>query len=215
VSRERLARHFDERARSFDGIYSGRKSAPRRLFDRLARRNVRDRLEWSLDVLAPLEGRHVLDAGCGSGRHAVELARRGAHVVGVDVSPTMLDMARAAASEAGVDESCRFVEADAAADDVPGAPFEACVAMGVLDYTHEPARLLRRLGELTDGPVLCSLPARWSLRVPARKAWLTLKGCPVRFYDERDVREVCSEAGLAIEDLTRRGPIYLLAARQG
>lgn len=39
----------------------------------------------------------VLDAGCGTGRVAIELARRGHDVVGVDVDPAMLDAARAKA----------------------------------------------------------------------------------------------------------------------
>ena len=39
--------------------------------------------------------RSVLDAGCGTGRVAVELARRGVDVVGVDSDPDMIDAARA------------------------------------------------------------------------------------------------------------------------
>ncbi len=39
----------------------------------------------------------VLDAGCGTGRVAIELARRGHDVVGVDVDPAMLEVARAKA----------------------------------------------------------------------------------------------------------------------
>ena len=35
----------------------------------------------------------MLDAGCGTGRVAIELARRGHHVVGVDLDPAMLDLA--------------------------------------------------------------------------------------------------------------------------
>jgi len=38
--------------------------------------------------------RSVLDAGCGTGRCAIELARHGIDVVGVDVSPSMIDEAR-------------------------------------------------------------------------------------------------------------------------
>ena len=37
----------------------------------------------------------ILDAGCGTGRVAVELARRGHEVTGVEVDPAMLDVARA------------------------------------------------------------------------------------------------------------------------
>jgi 2-polyprenyl-3-methyl-5-hydroxy-6-metoxy-1,4-benzoquinol methylase len=44
-------------------------------------------------------GRRVLDAGCGTGRIAIELARRGFDVVGVDIDPTMLDAARRKAGE--------------------------------------------------------------------------------------------------------------------
>lgn len=38
--------------------------------------------------------RSVLDAGCGTGRVAIELARQGVDVVGVDLDPSMLDTAR-------------------------------------------------------------------------------------------------------------------------
>jgi SAM-dependent methyltransferase len=40
------------------------------------------------------EPRAVLDAGCGTGRVAIELARRGIAVTGVDVDPSMIDTAR-------------------------------------------------------------------------------------------------------------------------
>jgi SAM-dependent methyltransferase len=44
-------------------------------------------------------GRRVLDAGCGTGRVAIELAARGYDVTGVDLDPGMLDAARAKAPE--------------------------------------------------------------------------------------------------------------------
>ena len=43
---------------------------------------------------ADLRGRRVLDAGCGTGQLAVEAARRGAEVVAIDLSPTLIDLAR-------------------------------------------------------------------------------------------------------------------------
>lgn len=42
---------------------------------------------------AELDGRRVLDAGCGTGALAVELARRGADVVAIDLSPTLVQLA--------------------------------------------------------------------------------------------------------------------------
>src|SRR3954449_2517343 len=49
--------------------------------------------------VAAYEPTTVLDAGCGTGRVAVELARRGVAVVGVDSDPDMIDVARAKAPD--------------------------------------------------------------------------------------------------------------------
>lgn len=56
----------------------------------------RDRMRATLlDCLpADLSGRRVLDAGCGTGAFAVEAARRGASVVAIDLSPTLVGLAR-------------------------------------------------------------------------------------------------------------------------
>ncbi|MQX34957.1 magnesium protoporphyrin IX methyltransferase [Roseospira navarrensis] len=48
-------------------------------------------LSW---LPADLTGKRVLDAGCGTGALAVEAARRGAHVTAIDLSPTLVDLAR-------------------------------------------------------------------------------------------------------------------------
>jgi len=52
-------------------------------------------------------GDHVLDCPCGHGRHAVELARRGCRILGIDVSSYCLTLAREAAAVAGVDIELR------------------------------------------------------------------------------------------------------------
>ncbi len=56
----------------------------------------RDRMRETLLSWLPddLQGRRILDAGCGTGALAVELARRGAHVVAIDLSPTLVQLAR-------------------------------------------------------------------------------------------------------------------------
>jgi demethylmenaquinone methyltransferase/2-methoxy-6-polyprenyl-1,4-benzoquinol methylase len=46
-------------------------------------------------------GDRVLDVGCGTGLLAVMMARRGAHVTGIDISPPMLSQAAARVSESG------------------------------------------------------------------------------------------------------------------
>ena len=51
------------------------------------------------DFVAGLGPKAVLDAGCGTGRVTIELARRGIPTVGIDVDPEMLGTARAKAPE--------------------------------------------------------------------------------------------------------------------
>ena len=48
-------------------------------------------LDW---LPADLSGKRVLDAGCGTGALAVEAARRGAEVLGIDLSPTLVALAQ-------------------------------------------------------------------------------------------------------------------------
>ena len=64
------------------------------------------------NLVAALGPRSVLDAGCGTGRVAIELARRGIEVVGVDIDPAMLEAARTKAPD------LTWIEADLATVDL-------------------------------------------------------------------------------------------------
>jgi predicted TPR repeat methyltransferase len=68
----------------------------------------------------------VLDAGCGTGRVAVELSARGLRTTGVDLDPALLDAARRK------DPAVHWITADLAtlAPDVAPGPFAAVVAAG-------------------------------------------------------------------------------------
>jgi ubiquinone/menaquinone biosynthesis C-methylase UbiE len=68
--------------------------------------------------------RSVLDAGCGTGRVAIELARRGFDVVGVDADPGMLSVAREKAPQ------LEWVPADLSALELPGRRFDCAVMAG-------------------------------------------------------------------------------------
>ncbi|HXQ62303.1 MAG TPA: class I SAM-dependent methyltransferase [Acidimicrobiales bacterium] len=75
------------------------------------------------NLVASLGLRSVLDAGCGTGRLAIELARRGLDVVGVDLDAEMLAVARDKAP------LIRWVEADLVGVDL-GCTFEGVVLAG-------------------------------------------------------------------------------------
>ncbi len=75
------------------------------------------------DLVCRFEPASVMDAGCGTGRVAIELAARGIDVVGVDLDPAMLDHARLKAP------SLEWLEADLATVDV-GRQFDVVVMAG-------------------------------------------------------------------------------------
>lgn len=64
-----------------------------------------------LEELELRPGSRILDVGCGTGRHAIELAKRGYQVTGVDISKGMLAQAASAAQEADV--LVEWIHADA------------------------------------------------------------------------------------------------------
>ena len=56
-------------------------------------------------------GERLLDVGCGVGRHALELGRRGFRVHGIDLSPSMIEVARQRAAEQGINASFEVMDA--------------------------------------------------------------------------------------------------------
>jgi SAM-dependent methyltransferase len=76
------------------------------------------------DLVASYHPRRVLDAGCGTGRVAIELARRGVEVVGVDLDARMLAAARTNG------RGLRWVHADLATLDLGDERFDVVVAAG-------------------------------------------------------------------------------------
>lgn len=89
--------------------------------------------------------KRLLDLGCGTGNHALPLARRGHSVVGVDRSPPMLARARAKAAAAGLASPPEFHEGDIRELDL-GESFDAVLMMfTVLGYQYEEADLMATL----------------------------------------------------------------------
>ncbi|MDT0475318.1 methyltransferase domain-containing protein [Streptomyces sp. DSM 41014] len=120
---------WDARAASFDD------EPDHGLRDPLVRRAWADRLaDW-------LPGRPgaVLDVGCGTGSLSLLASESGHRVTGVDLSPTMVALARA--KLAGRD--ARFLVGDASAPPVSGQRFDAVLARHVLWTLPDPARTLR------------------------------------------------------------------------
>ena len=81
-----------------------------RTLDNPRQQDVSKDAKFIADSLALEPGSRILDLACGTGVHAVELASRGHQLVGVDLSPTMLRLAKAYNDKRG--QSVSFIEGD-------------------------------------------------------------------------------------------------------
>lgn len=189
----RVKQHFERVAGAFDRIYQDERSLWKR-FDRWRHRSMFERLRLTLEACGDVRGKRVLDVGCGSGRYAVALARRGAEVVGVDVSQPMLDVAAKAAAEAAVASRCQFLRGDILQLPLEGL-FEISLAIGLFDYTSDPMPILTTMRRLTRGKLIASFPSRFHVLTPLRKLRLSLADCPVYFYTGSQIRRLLTWPG--------------------
>lgn len=91
-TRNRVETYFDRTAtRTWERLTSDAPVSGIRATVRAGRDRMRDVILGQLPT--DLSGRRVLDAGCGTGAMAVELATRGAEVVAVDISPQLVEIA--------------------------------------------------------------------------------------------------------------------------
>lgn len=105
------------------------------------------RLDW-IAGLAQLPGRDVLDVGCGGGILAESMARRGAKVLGVDLSTKPLKVAQLHALEAGVENlEYREVAVEQLAAERPGS-FDLVTCMEMLEHVPEPASVVKACAQL-------------------------------------------------------------------
>ena len=111
----------------------------------------RDRIHWLCERVT---GRRVLDIGCSQGVSTLILAREGCEVIGLDIEPEPLAVARQALKEEApqVRERVQFVLGDAFTTEFEAASFDAVVLGEVLEHLRSPSGLLERVSQwLRDG----------------------------------------------------------------
>ena len=105
------------------------------------------RLGW-IDGLAGLQGKVVLDVGCGGGILSDSMARKGAQVTGIDLSTKALKVAQLHALEAGTaNVRYREVSAEAMAAEMPGQ-FDVVTCMEMLEHVPDPSSVVRACSQL-------------------------------------------------------------------
>jgi len=122
--------------------------------DFFGRRRANTHAAFFLPHLRP--GMRLLDGGCGPGTMTIDLAKIVApgEVVGIDIEPSQIDLARTKAAESGV-STVRFAVGDLYSLPFPDESFDAVFLHGVLEHLRDPVRGLREvLRVLKRGGVL-------------------------------------------------------------
>lgn len=169
--------------------------------------------EADLRLLGSVEGRRILDLGCGVGRNAVVLAAAGAKVIGVDPSADLLADARDRAEAAEVRvEFHQAVLAELAF--LRSDSFDAALSVMALAATDDLARVFRQVHRVLkpEAPLVCAFPH------PAFAMVDPTAGDPlriVRAYDDDTLRKWELD-DRAIEDRPRTfAELFTTLARGG
>ena len=190
----RTSSFFDSYAEDFTSIYGNEHTLLNRFINERFRKSMRQRFEMSISRCQPIEGRSVLDIGCGPGHYGVALAKQGASkVLGVDFADGMLEIARKSAKEYGVDNVCEFRRADFmtfSSDE----KFDYSIVMGFMDYMEEPQKIVNKVLSLTKTRAVFSFPIgrgflAWQRRL--RYRWK----CDLFMYDQQDLKRLFDNAG--------------------
>ncbi|MFM2008491.1 MAG: hypothetical protein RIR02_441 [Pseudomonadota bacterium] len=115
----------------------------------------RDRMRQTLLDWLPqdLVGRRILDAGCGTGALAVELAKRGAQVVAIDLSPTLVQLANER-MPAELSARLEFISGDMLAPSLGHFDHVVCMDSVIHYEKHDMVQVLHQLTERTSHSVL-------------------------------------------------------------
>jgi 2-polyprenyl-3-methyl-5-hydroxy-6-metoxy-1,4-benzoquinol methylase len=192
---QKVGAYFDKAAVTFDTFYDHKRSLFMQWVDKKFRSDVFKRYNLTFETIEPLKDRTVLDIGCGSGPYVVEAARRGAkRVVGLDMAPGMLGLARQRTAAAGVGDKCEFV-LGTFPQDAPQEIFDYAIVMGVMDYIADPSSFLSSVVQQVQRCAMVSFPSKHWFRTPLRKVRYWLKRCPVYFYEPQQIEDLSKKAG--------------------
>jgi 2-polyprenyl-3-methyl-5-hydroxy-6-metoxy-1,4-benzoquinol methylase len=207
--------HFHDDAERFDAIYESKKGPFAKFIDNHWRGVVQVRLDENVKRFSPMEGKRLLDVGCGSGRFCLAYAAHGAKkVVGIDFAKGMIDIANKLAKDAGVDDRVEYI-----CGLFPGdmgevtEPFDGTSGNGFFDYIEEPVPIIAKMREMTKGRLIMSFPKAVEWRIPLRRVRFWMKGTPLFLYREAQLKQILADAGVTDYEIVDLGRDYLVDAK--
>jgi ubiquinone/menaquinone biosynthesis C-methylase UbiE len=97
-----------------------------------------------IELIAPGPADYLLDVGCGTGQFVVKVAALVAHATGMDLTPAMLEQARAHQAAQGI-TNVTWQEADSIALPVPDASFSLVTSRAMLHHAADPAATIAEM----------------------------------------------------------------------
>ena len=161
-----------------------------------------------LDLLGNIEGKSILDCGCGTGRFADIFVRSGADAMGVDISENMLSIAKRKVPGA------TFIKGDVFSLPFKEKEFDIVVCSQVLTHLHkykEPLLEMKRIIK-EDGTIIIDIRnILWPLRPLQILKHIILKNNEYdpHFTHPRHIKKICGEIGLKIEEFRGIGFRFL------
>jgi 2-polyprenyl-6-hydroxyphenyl methylase/3-demethylubiquinone-9 3-methyltransferase len=104
------------------------------------------RLDY-VDAIANLNGKRVVDIGCGGGILSEGMAQRGADVTGIDMAEAALTVAKLHLHESGVNVDYQLCTAENLAEQQPGQ-FDVVTCMELLEHVPDPASIISACARL-------------------------------------------------------------------
>lgn len=190
-SGQRTSEFFDSYAHDFDAIYGTRNSLVNRLVNRFLRKSMMLRYRKTIEGCDPIDGRTVIDIGCGPGHYGIALARKGAgRVLGLDFAEGMIRLAEDYALKAGVADRCSFVCGDFMTYPAD-RKFDYAILMGFMDYVDKPREVIERALAITGSRAFFSFPAEGGFLSWQRKLRYRRR-CDLYMYTRAQITDLFS-----------------------
>ncbi len=100
-----------------------------------------------IDTVADIDGKRVLDVGCGGGILSESMAAKGAEVIGIDLGEKALKVAQLHSLETGIKVDYRLLSVEALADEMPQS-FDVVTCMEMLEHVPDPAAVIEACARL-------------------------------------------------------------------
>ena len=163
-------------------------------------------LQLAVSALQLSPGHVVADLGCGHGGPGLWAARQtGASLIGIDLSPAGIELARRQAAQLGLDRQARFLVGDLAATGLPDASCDAVISLDVLLFVPDKAAAVREITRILRPGGRLAFTTWEQLAHPAgndsqrRALAATFHAHPLLESARADYRQLIEDAGLAIE----------------